>query len=73
MEDVDKFVYFSSERRGSSRTETNISRRLSLVRGAFVKLKPVWNSTAYRYKTTLKILNANALAVLLYMAQKHGR
>ena len=32
---------------GSSRTETNINRRLSLVRGPFVKLMPEWNSTAY--------------------------
>lgn len=48
LEDGDEFVYFGFEMGGSSRTETNISRRLSLVRGALVKLMPEWNSTAYR-------------------------
>ena len=33
------------------------------------KLKPVWNSTAYQYKTKLKIFRSNVLAVLLYGAE----
>ena len=46
LEDVDKFVYLGSEVGGYSGVESDISRRLCLARGAFVKLKPVWNSTA---------------------------
>ena len=61
LEDVDKFVYL-----GYSGAESDISRRLCLATGAFVELKPVWNSTSYRYKTKLKILKINALAALLY-------
>ena len=73
LEDVDKFVYLGSEVEGSSRAESDISRRLCLARGAFVKLRPVWNSTAYHCKNKLKIFKSNVLAVLLYDAQKHGR
>ena len=58
-EDVDKFVFLGSEMGVSSGVETDISRRLYLARGAFVKLKPVWNSTAYCYKTKLKIFKSN--------------
>ena len=69
LEDVDKFVYLGSEVGGYSGAESDISRRLCLARGAFVKLKPVWNSTAYQYKTKLKIFRSNVLAVLLYGAE----
>ena len=69
LEDVDKFVYLGSEVGGYSGAESDISRRLCLARGAFVKLKPAWNSTAYQYKTKLKIFKSNVLAVLLYGAE----
>ena len=70
LEDVDKFVYLGSEVGGYSGAESDISRRLCLARGAFVKLKPVWNSTAYQYNLTkLKIFKSNVLAVLLYRAE----
>ena len=34
-----------------------------------LKLKPVWNLTAYRHETKLKIFKSNVLAVLLYGAE----
>ena len=68
-EEVDKCVYRDSERGSSSGTDKDISRRVYLARGALVKLKPVWNSTVYRYKIKPKLFQSNVPAVLLYDAE----
>ena len=51
---------------GSGRAETDISRRLQLTRGAFVKLKIVWHLTACHCKTKLDIFKSNVVVVPLY-------
>ena len=65
IEEVDKFVYLGATLSKTGGAGEDINRRISLARGAFVKLDPVWRNTALSSNTKLKVFNSNVLAVLL--------
>ena len=68
LEDVQKFVYLGAEVNTSGGTEEDIKRRITLARGAFIKLNKLWNSGNLRIKTKLRLFNSNVMSVLLYSA-----
>ena len=74
IDEVDKFVYLGATLSKTGGAEADIDRRFSLAREAFVKLDPVWRSTAISSNTMLRVFNSNVFNVLMfyYSTQKPG-
>ena len=66
IEEVDKFCYLGSIVAPGGGTEADITARINKAKAVFAQLSKVWNSSAVKTKTKLKIFNSNVKSILLY-------
>lgn len=66
IEEVDSFTYLGSVVNKTGGSDEDVRIRIGKARGAFNSLSKIWNSTAVRLKTKIKLFNSNVKSVLLY-------
>ena len=64
--EVNKFCYLGSIVAPDGGTEADITARINKAKAVFAQLSKVWNSSAVKIKTKLKIFNSNVKSILLY-------
>ena len=66
LEDVEEFNYLGATVGKQGGGEEDIKTRLGKVRGAFVKLNRVWNSSSVSRKTKIRLYKTLVKPVLMY-------
>ncbi|XP_060069051.1 uncharacterized protein LOC132549148 [Ylistrum balloti] len=66
IEDAEQFTYLGATVCKEGGGMKGIKSRLSKARGAFIRLKHIWNSSSIPRKTKLKLYKALVIPVLLY-------
>ena len=66
LECTEDFTYLGSLISNDNGAHKDIHVRINIARGAFSRLRNIWKSKQYSFKTKIRLYNSNLKAVLLY-------
>ena len=66
LEFVEDFTHLSSVISKDIGAQKDIKARLEKARGAFARLKHIWKSNQYNFRTKIRLYKSNIMSVLLY-------